>query len=145
MKWVTSKDVRAGRIACAWLIRRFLDPEVEFLFVEEKDVLSAAASEEAVPFDLPHHPELKFNPHEGLSTFEVLVSEFDLEDPALKRLGKIVHAAELRGAGRGTPEAAGLKAIVEGFHLVGASDERRLTWGYPIFDALYAWCEKHSK
>jgi hypothetical protein len=145
MKWVTRKDVRAGRIACAWLIRRFLDPEVEFFFVEEKDVLTAAASEEAVPFDLRHHPELKFNPHEGLSTFEVLVSEFDLEDPALKRLGRIVHAAERRGTVRGAPEAGGLKAIVEGFHLIGASDERRLAWGYPIFDALYAWCEKRPK
>lgn len=145
MRWVTRKDVRAGRIACAWLIRRFLDPEVEFLFVEEKDVLSAAASEDAVPFDLPHHPELKFNPHEGLSTFEVLAGEFDLEDPALKRLGRIVHAAELRGTGRGAAESAGVKAIVEGFQRMGASDEKRLAWSYPIFDALYAWCEKRAK
>lgn len=145
MRWVTRKEVRAERIACPWLIRRFIDPEAEFLFVEEEDVLSAAASEEAVPFDLPHHPELKFNPHEGLSTFEVLAEEFDLEDPRLRRLGKIVHAAEKRGAGRSTPEAAGLKAIFEGFHLIGASDEKQLGWGYPLFDALYAWCEKHPK
>ena len=64
---------------------------------------------------------------------EVLLYEFDLEDPALKRLGKIVHAAELRGPVRGTPEAAGLKAIAEGFHLIEASDEKRLAWGYPDF------------
>jgi hypothetical protein len=145
MKWVTRKDVRAERIACPWLIRRFLDPEAQFLFVEEKDVLAAAASEEAVPFDLPRHPEMKFNPHEDLCTFEVLVSEFDLDDPALKRLGKIIHAAESGSASRGVPEAAGLKAIAEGFHLTGASDEKRLAWGYPIYDALYAWCEKYPK
>ena len=145
MKWVTRRDIRAERIACPWLILRFLDSEAQFLFVEEKDVLLAAAREEAVPFDLPHHPDMKFNPHEGLCTFEVLLHEFEVEDPALTRLGKIVHAAELRSQSRGTPEAAGLRAIAEGFHLIEASDEKRLAWGYPIYDALYAWCEKHPK
>jgi hypothetical protein len=142
MKWVTRKDIKVDRTACPWLIRRFLDPEAEFLFVEEKDVLTAAAREEAVPFDLPRHPELKFTHHEGLCTFEVLLREFELEDPALARMAKIVHAAELRGQDS-APEGPGLKAIAEGFHLLAVSDEKRLAWGFPVYDALYAWCQKH--
>ena len=145
MKWVTRKDLKADRIACPWVIRRFLDPEAEFLFVEEKDVLAAAANQEAVPFDLPRHPELKFTNHDGLCTFEVLVQEFDLDDDALARLGKIVHAAELHGTEDSVAEAPGLKAITEGFHILGATDEKRLAWGFAIYDALYAWCQKHGK
>lgn len=144
MKWVTRKDIKVDRTACPWLIRRFLDPEAEFLFVDEKDVLTAAAREEAVPFDLPRHPELKFTHHEGLCTFEVLLREFELDDPALARLAKIVHAAELRGQDS-APEAPGLKAIAEGFHLLAVNDEKRLTWGFPVYDALYAWCQKHPQ
>jgi hypothetical protein len=142
MKWVTRKDIKVDRTACPWLIRRFLDPEAEFLFVEEKDVLTAAAREEAVPFDLPRHPELKFTHHEGLCTFEVLLREFDLDDPALARMAKIVHAAELRGQDSAA-EGPGLKAIAEGFHLLAVNDEKRLAWGFPVYDALYAWCQKH--
>ena len=97
MKWVTRKDL-AGRIACAWLIRRFLDPKMACFFREEKACLALSAVGNRT-FDLPHHPELKFNPHEGLSTFEVLVTE--PRRPRPKRLGKIVHAAERRGAVRG--------------------------------------------
>jgi hypothetical protein len=142
MKWVTRKDIKVDRTACPWLIRRFLDPEAEFLFVEEKDVLTAAAREEAVPFDLPRHPELKFTHHEGLCTFEVLLREFELDDPALARMAKIVHAAELRGQDSAS-EGPGLKAIAEGFHLLAVNDEKRLAWGFPVYDALYAWCQKH--
>lgn len=145
MKWVTRKDVKVDRMACPWLIRRFLDPEAEFLFVEEKDVLTAAASQEAVPFDVPRHPELKFTHHDGLCTFEVLLREFELDDPALARLARIIHAAELHGTDDAMAEAPGLKAIAEGFHLLGASDEKRLAWGFPVYDALYAWCQKHAK
>jgi hypothetical protein len=145
MKWVTRKDAKVDRIACPWLIRRFLDLEAEFLFVEEKDVLSAAAREDAVPFDLPNHPELKFTHHDGHCTFEVLLREFEMEDPALTRLAKIVHAADLHCQEHAAPEAPGLKAIAEGFHILGAKDEKRLAWGFPLYDALYAWCQKHAK
>lgn len=145
MKWVTRKDIKVDRIACPWLISRFIDPDAEFLFVEEKDVLTAAAREEAVPFDLPRHPELKFTHHEGLCTFEVLVREFDIDDPALTRLSRIVHAAELRGEDASAPEGYGLKAITEGFHALGVTDEKRLSWGFPVCDALYAWCQKQAR
>ena len=145
MKWITRKDIKVDRIACPWLIRRFLDTDAEFLFVEEEEVLAAAAREEAVPFDLPRHPELKFTHHDGLCTFEVLLREFDLQDPGLACLAKIVHAADLRGQEHTNPEGPGLKAVSEGFHLLGADDRTRLAWGFPIYDALYAWCQKHAK
>jgi len=145
MKWVTHKGVKVDGTACPWLIRRFLDPDAQFIFTDEKEVLNAAAQQEAVPFDLPRHPELKFTHHDGLCTFEVLLREFKLDDPALIRLSKIVHSAELRNNQRSSPEAAGIKAVAEGFHMLGADDETRLTWGFPIYDALYAWCQRDSK
>jgi hypothetical protein len=145
MKWITRKELRAEGIACTWLIRRFLDEDAEFIFAEENEVLNVAAREEAVPFGLPRHPELKFTAKGGLSTFEVLLDESELEDRGLTRLAKILSAAELRGEESAAPQGAGLKAIVDGFALMGASDEQRLTWGFPIFDALYAWCQKHPK
>jgi len=146
MKWVTRKDIKVDRTACPWLIRRFLDPEAQFLFVEDADVLPAAAREEAVPFDLPRHPELKFTHHEGLCTFEVLMREFELDDPALSKLAKIVHAAELRNShDASAPEGAGLKAIADGLHLLAANDEKRLAWTFPVYDALYAWCQRHAR
>src|SRR5574337_809125 len=124
MKWVTRQDVKVDRVACPWLIRRFIDPEAEFLFAPENEVLAIAAREEAVPFDMPRHPELKFTHHDGLCTFEVLLREFDLKEPALRRLAKIVHGADIRGEEHTAPEAAGLKAIAEGFHALQISDEQ---------------------
>lgn len=145
MKWITRQNIKVDRVACPWLIRRFIDPKAEFLFTPETEVLAIAAREEAVPFDMPRNPELKFTHHNGLCTFEVLIREFDLKDPALKHLGKIVHAADIKGEEHTVPEAAGLKAIAEGFQALDTSDEQRLGHGFPIYDALYAWCRKHAK
>ena len=145
MKWITRQNVKVDRVACPWLIRRFIDPKAEFLFVPEAEVLAIAAREEAVPFDMPRNPELKFTHHDGLCTFEVLIREFNLKEPALTHLAKIVHGADLKGEEHTAPEAPGLKAIAEGFHAMGLSDEQRLAHGFPLYDALYAWCQKHAK
>jgi hypothetical protein len=145
MKWITRQNVKVDRVACPWLIRRFIDPKAEFLFVPEAEVLEVAAREEAVPFDMPRHPELKFTHHNGLCTFEVLIREFNLKELALEHLAKIVHAADIRGEEHTVPEAAGLKAIAEGFAALEISDEQRLAYGFPIYDALYAWCQKQGK
>ncbi len=145
MKWITRENVKVDRVACPWLIRRFIDPQAEFVFAPESEVLTIAAREEAVPFDMPRNPELKFTHHNGLCTFEVLIREFGLKEPALDHLAKIVHGADIRGEEHAAPEAPGLKAIAEGFALLELSDERRLAHGFPIYDALYAWCEKHTK
>jgi hypothetical protein len=145
MKWITRENVKVDRVACPWLIRHFIDPQAEFLFAPEDEVLKIAAREEAVPFDMPHNPELKFTHHNGLCTFEVLIREFDLKEPGLAHLAKIVHGADIRGEEHTAPEAAGLKAIAEGFAALELSDERRLACGFPIYDALYAWCQKHTR
>ena len=145
MKWITRQHVKVDRVACPWLIRHFLDPDAEFLFAPEDQVLEIANREEAVPFDMPRHPELKFTHHEGMCTFEVLIREFNLKDPALQRLAKIVHAADIQGEEHTVPEAPGLKAIADGFAALDITDKERLAFGFPIYDALYAWCQKHAK
>ncbi len=140
MKWITRENVKVDRVACPWLIRRFIDPQAQFRFAPEGEVLAIAARTEAVPFDMPRNPELKFTHHDGLCTFEVLLREFGLKEPALARLAKIVHAADIAADAHLAPEAAGLRAIAEGFRLLEITDEERLGLGFPIYDALYAWC-----
>lgn len=145
MKWITGSNVKVDRVACPWLLRRFIDPDAEFLFVEESEVLSRAAQEGAVPFDMPRNPELRFTHHEGLCTFEVLIREFGLKDPALSRLARIVHGADIAGEEHVAVEAPGLRAIAEGFARLGITDEDRLARGFPVYDALYAWCQKKEE
>jgi len=145
MKWITRENIKVDRVACPWLIRRFIDSKAEFLFAPESEVLKIAAREEAVPFDMPGNPELKFTHHNGQCTFEVLIREFNLEEPGLAHLAKIVHGADIRGEEHAAPEAPGLKAIAEGFAAMRLSDEQRLAFGFPIYDALYAWCGKQAK
>ena len=142
MKWITRENIKVDRVACPWLIRRFVDAEAQFLFVPEDQVLGRAATEEAAPFDMPRNPELKFTHHDGMCTFEVIMREFRLQDVALARLARIVHGADIQGEEHAAAEAPGLRAIAEGFAALGLSDEERLARGFPIYDALYAWCQK---
>ena len=142
MKWVTRNNIKVDRVACPWLIRRFIDSTAEFLFVVESEVLKVGAAERAEPFDMPRNPELRFTHHDGLCTFEIIAREYKLRDPALQRLARIVHGADIAGEEHVAPEAPGLRAIAEGFAALGISDEERLARGFPIYDALYAWCQK---
>ncbi len=144
MKWITRENVKVDRVACPWLIRRFIDSQAEFLFVPEDQVLAVATREQATPFDMPRNPELKFTHHDGLCTFEILIREYRLSDPALHRLAKIVHGADIRGEEYAAAESAGLQAIADGFAALGITDEERLAHGFPIYDALYAWCRKRA-
>lgn len=145
MKWITRENIKVDRVACPWLIRRFIDAEAEFQFAPEEKVLEVAAREEAVPFDMPRNPELKFTHHDGLCTFEVLIREFGLEDPALSRLARIVHGADIRGQEHTAREAPGLRAIAEGFSALGLPDQERLEHGLLLYDALYAWCAQEAR
>ncbi|MGH9815410.1 MAG: chromate resistance protein ChrB domain-containing protein [Candidatus Acidiferrales bacterium] len=144
MRWITRENIKVDRVACPWLIRRFIDPGAQFLFVPEDQVLPRATAQEAVPFDMPRNPELKFTHHDGLCTFEVLIREYRLQDAALNRLARIVHGADIKGEEHTAAEAWGLRAIAEGFAALGTSDEQRLERGFPIYDALYAWCQKQA-
>src|SRR5215470_1456147 len=97
MKWITRKNVKVDRVACPWLIQRFIDSEAQFLFVDETDLLRAAAAENATPFDGPRLIEVKLNHRGNRCSFEAILEDYSLTDPALRRLGFIVRAADIKG------------------------------------------------
>jgi len=144
MKWITRKHVKVDRVACPWLIRRFIDPQAEFLFVEESQLLESAGRENATPFDAPRIPEIKLNHRGPRCTFEAIIEDFHVQAPGLERLALIVRAADVTGQEQVAPEGIGLRAIAQGFDAMGLSDEERLTRQFPIYDALYEFARRAS-
>ncbi|MBI3962595.1 MAG: chromate resistance protein [Deinococcus sp.] len=140
MKWVTRKNANVDRIACPWLIRRFIDPAAEFLFVAPEQVLVVAEREKAIPFDVPG---VELGHSAGRCSFESILVKYRLEDPALVLLGRIVHGADIPADLAIEPEAAGLRAVAYGFaQLYGDHDQEKLGLESPVYDALYAWCQR---
>lgn len=140
MKWVTRKNANVDRIACPWLIRRFVDPDAEFLFVSAEEVSAVAERQGAIPFDVKG---AQLGHVDGRCSFESIMIEYHLTDPALGRLAKIVHGADISADIDIVPEAAGLKAIAHGFGLAhGEDDLEKIRLETPMYDALYAWCEQ---
>ncbi|MBI4336817.1 MAG: chromate resistance protein [Chloroflexi bacterium] len=138
MKWVTRSGAKVDRVACPWLIRRFIDPEAQFLFVPTAQVLETARREGGRSFDA----EGADYTHRGNDcTFETLIKEFHLEDSALQRLARIVHGADIPHDINTTPESAGLRALAEGLAQVCLDDQKKLEVMSPLYDALYAYCE----
>jgi len=137
MKWITRCNVKADRVACAWLIRRFVDPEAQFLFVEESELVERARIENAIPFDAPRLANVKLNHRGDRCTFEAIIEDYQLVAPGLARLALIVRAADIKGQEEVAREGVGLRAIAEGFAMMGLSDEERLAREFPIYDALY--------
>lgn len=141
MRWVTRSRPKTDRIACPWLLRRFIDKDAEILFLPPADVVPTAAKDaEARSFDAPGADYT----HRGdRCTFEVLIEEFELGgDPALQRLAQIVHAADISDDLETDPLGPGLLAIGEGGLDVEADDQRLLERGSFVYDALYAWCKR---
>src|SRR6516225_6164718 len=139
MKWITRKNIKVDRVACPWLIRRFVDADAEFLFVNEGDLLQVAKAKEAIPFDAPKIPEVKLNHRGNQCSFEAIIADYNLTAPGLGRLALIVRAAEVKGQESAAAEGLGLRAIAEGFAAMNLSDEERLAQGFPIYDALYEY------
>ncbi len=137
MKWITRRNIKVDRVACPWLIRRFIDPHAEFIFVAEGELLISATKENAIPFDAPRLPEVKLNHRGDRCTFEAIIQDYELSAPGLQRLALIVRAADIQGQEHVAPEGLGLRAIAEGFALMGLSDEERLARQFPVYDALY--------
>jgi hypothetical protein len=136
MKWVTRERPKIDRIACPWLILRFIDREAQILYVSTPDVLRVADAESAVPFDIPG-VELT---HDGpLCSFDAMLTKYRLKDPALEKLAGIVRAADTDTLGR-SAEAAGLLAISLGLGANIPDDQALLRAGLVIYDALYTWC-----
>ena len=142
MKWVTRKNANVDRVACPWLIRKFVDPEAEFLYVPAEDVMATAEREGAVPYDVK---DVELGHVDGRCSFDSIIVKYGLEDPALKRLAQIVHGADVTADRDICPEAAGLYAIAHGFALVhGEDDHEKIRLETPMYDALYAWCRKET-
>ena len=137
MLWVTRSHVHVDRVACPWLIQRFVDNEAEFLFVPANQVTAAAEENDGIPFDAP---EVELGHHEGRCSFESIIAKYELKDPALLRLAKIVHAADVAADIDKDPIARGLEAIAVGFGLRFPDDEENLDHQFEVYDALYAWC-----
>jgi hypothetical protein len=144
MRWITREHVQVDRVACPWLITRFVDPNAEFLFVPEAELLSVARREEATPFDATRLPEVKLNHRGDRCTVEAILDDFHLTDPALQRLGLIVRAADVKGQENVAPEGRGLRAIAEGVAALGLPDEERLRVQFPVYDGLYAYSRETS-
>jgi hypothetical protein len=141
MKWITRKNVKVDRVACPWVIKRFVDPEAEFFFVEEEDLLEQAKQKGAIPFDAPKIDAIKLNHRGPRCTFEAILEDYALSDPALLRLGLIVRAADVKGQEGMAAEGIGLRSIAQGFAAMGLSDEDRLARQFPVYDALYAYVQ----
>ena len=139
MKWVTREHPRTDRIACPWLIRKFIDPAAEIVYVRPDQVLLYAEREQATSFDAPG---ARYTHRDGLCSFEVLIEAYDLRaDPALMLMARVIHGADVSEDIEATPQSAGLLAIADGFALLEVDDQRRLELELPVYDALYAWAE----
>jgi hypothetical protein len=137
MKWVTRSHVHVDRVACPWLILRFVDNEAEFLFVPASQVKQVATDTGAIPFDAP---DVELGHHEGRCSFESIMLKHELKEPALVRLAKIVHAADVAADIDKDPIGRGLDAIAIGYSLRFPDDEENLANQFEVYDALYAWC-----
>jgi len=136
-KFVTREKPKVDRVACPWLIKKFIDPQAELLFVPADQVLSVAEREGALPFDIP---DVELGHHDGGSSFDSFIRVYKLTDPALLELAKIVRAADTKDH-EAALEGEGLRQIANGWHLLDWSLEKRLEFGFGVYDCLYAACQ----
>ncbi len=137
MKWITRSHVHVDRIACPWLITRFVDSDAEFYFVPQSQIEQMAQELEATPFDAPG---VELGHHDGKCSFETIIEHFGLTDKGLLRLAQIVHSADVRADRDADPIAPGLEAIAVGYSLRFPDDFENLERQFDVYDALYAWC-----
>ncbi|MBI4636773.1 MAG: chromate resistance protein [Candidatus Rokubacteria bacterium] len=136
MRWVTREKARVDRIACPWLIARFIDPEPVFRFVPADEVMQVAEGERAIPFDVPG---VELGHHGELCSFDAFLAKYRLDDPALRVLAPIVRGADTE-ARELTPESWGLYAVASGFRAIARDDHDNMTRQFHVYDALYAYC-----
>jgi rhodanese-related sulfurtransferase len=135
-KWVTRERPKIDRIACPWLIARFIDPKAEFLYVPATDVLGVAQETGAVPYDVP---DVELSHVGELCSFDAFIGKYGLDDPALQQLALIVRGADTSRLDL-SPQSAGLYALSLGLSQIFASDHEMLRHGMVMYDALYRWC-----
>ena len=141
MKWITREHVHVDRVACPWLIRRFVDPQAQFLFVPADQVATIAEREGAIPYDVKG---VGLGHHGKECSFDAIVKKHGLaKDPALVLLARIVNGADTDNSLWNQPESAGLKAVAEGFRGLGFRDDHELNAAeWIVYDALYAYCRQ---
>src|SRR5690348_15521728 len=137
MKWVTREKARVDRIACPWLISRFIDKSPEFLFVPADQVSDVAKREGAIPYDVPN---VELGHHGEECSFDAFLSKYRLDDPALRKLALIVRGADTSNRSL-TSESAGLYAYATGFQATSKDDFENMARQFPAYDALYAYCK----
>jgi hypothetical protein len=130
MRWATRRHCHVDRAACAWLIGRFIDPDPELVFVDDPDEVPAGAT----PFDMRGVP---LGHHDDRCSFESFLAHYDLDEPALQHIGRIVHVADVDDDLYDAPEAPGLDALIRGISLIAADDDALLALTRPLFDGLY--------
>ncbi len=141
MKWITREHVKVDRVACPWLIKRFIDKDAEFYFVPADRIMDEAKRLDAIPFDVPG---AELGHHGKECSFDAVLKKYGLaNDPALKLLGKIVNGADTDNTLWNQPEGPGLKAIAEGFRHLGYADDHQINAAeWIVYDALYAYCRE---
>ena len=147
MKWITRAHVKVDRVACPWLIKKFVDKDAEFVFVPADEVLGEAERLGAIPFDVAG---VELGHHGKACSFEAILKKYQLtSDPALVLLGKVVNGADTDNTLWNQPEGAGLEAIAEGFRHLGYTDDHAINAAeWIVYDALYAYCQemiRHGK
>jgi len=135
-KWVTREKAKVDRIACPWLIKNFVDSEAEFLFVPADNVLDVAKEHNAIPFDVPN---VELGHHDNKCSFDAIIEKYNIKDPALQELAKIVRGADTDDPDP-SPESTGLEAIAEGFRQIVKNDFDNISKQFYVYDALYAYC-----
>lgn len=144
MKWITRENVKVDRVACPWLIRKFVDPKAEFLFVPADQVMPIAEREGATPFDVAG---VELGHHGKECSFDAIVRTHRLDsDPALLLLARIVNGADTDNSLWNQPESAGLKAVADGFRGLGYKDDHEINAAeWIVYDALYAYCRQQVR
>jgi hypothetical protein len=137
MKWITRSHVHVDRVACPWLISRFVDSDAEFFYVPASQIDTVAAEIGATAFDAPG---VELGHKDGRCSFESIILKFGLKDPALLRMAKIIHAADVAADIDTDPIARGLEAIAVGYSLRFPEDTENLAHQFEVYDSLYAWC-----
>ncbi len=137
MIWITRSHVHVDRVACPWLITRFVDSDAEFIFVPKSEIDNRVKETGAIPFDAPG---VELGHHEGRCSFESIILKYELKEPGLLRMAKIVHSADVDEDIDSDPIARGLEAIASGFSLRFPEDMENLEHQFDVYDALYAWC-----
>jgi len=140
MKWITREKVQVDRVACPWLIRKFVDPKAEFLFVPVADVMATAQREGAIPYDVK---DVELGHHGQECSFDAIVKKYELaSNPALVLLAKIVNGADTDNSMWNQPESAGLRAVARGFRELGFKNDHELNAAeWIVYDALYGYCQ----